>query len=283
MIYRFYKIVEPYISETIQKSIHDHNVKNPQHFIFDNHFDKIQHERVKAFKDADEVLEFEKTDGFICWLYPEHRYVIKRNITNADQFVYLLSLEYNSRTIFIPKEEYDLETNKSSTSYISQKRTDDDVLTFEEFIQKFPNEPILSWNDFLALDAKYAPKTDPMLDDKELLEKIDDAVVVWEENYRGKIDESIPLPKNTYKFDLQNVVVTDKGYVYGKFDSFSKIDDAINWHIGDEEHISNFMTIHKPNVNYRIVPKLTIHALINEVSIDDIVENIKILKSYVAV
>jgi hypothetical protein len=283
MIYRFYKIVEPYISETIQKSIHDHNVKNPQYFIYDNHFDKIQHERVKAFKDADEVLEFEKTEGFICWLYPEHRYVIKRNITNTDQFVYLLSLEYNSRTIFIPKEEYDLETNKSSTSYISQKRTDDDVLTFEEFIQKFPNEPILSWNDFLALDAKYAPKTDPILDDKELLEKIDDAVVVWEENYRGKIDESLPLPKNTYKFDLQNVVVTDKGYVYGKFDSFSKIDDAMNWYIGDEEHISNFMTIHKPNVNYRIVPKLTIHALINEISIEDIVKNIEILKSYVAV
>jgi len=283
MIYRFYKIIEPYISEIIQKSIHEHNVKNPHQFFFDNHLDKIQHERVKVFKNADEVLEFEKSDGFICWLYPEHKHILKRNVSNTDQTVFVLSLEFKNQNVTFTDEYFHVGINQQAVVDNYKKLNNDCLFTFEEFIQMFPDEPILSFNDFLALEAKYAPKTDPMLDDKELLEKIDDAVVVWEENCRGKIDESIPLPKNTYTFDLQNVVVTDKGYVYGKFDSLSKIDDAMNWYIGDEEHISNFMTIHKPNVNYRIVPKLTIHALINEVSIDDIVENIKILKSYVAV
>ena len=131
MIYRFYKIVEPYISETIQKSIHDHNVKNPQHFIFDNHYEKIIHVRVKKFDNAEQVLDFEKSDGFISWLYPLYPIIESKIITNTLKEVYVLRTDLHDQDEHGNKYPFD-----EKTQYY-----------FNDYIQKFPEEQIISYQD----------------------------------------------------------------------------------------------------------------------------------------
>jgi hypothetical protein len=80
------------------------------------------------------------------------------------------------------------------------------------------------------------------------------------------------------------VIVSDKGYFSGPLNEWtSQITKARTYHIRDKHNLTDSLLAYSPNTNYRIIPKLTIHTLANEVSIEDIVKNIEILKSYVAV
>ena len=260
MIYRFYKSFEPYTSEAIQKEIHANNINYPQFFIFSNYYEKVSHNRVKAFLNADEVLEFERDENFVHWIYPESPTVVKRNIDGLNTPLYVF---------YVDCESYFCD------SEISWR--------FNEFIEKFPDESIISYGDYTALLAKYAPTIDPLINDRVLVEKIAESVVAWDNECAGVNDINIPLPKNTHIFELRNVIVVEEKnkslYVSGAYLT-DKLERALLWFPNAYEDAGNYMTVHYPGRNYRILPKMTIHILPNEISTDEIVENIEKLKSY---